>query len=101
VYWEVLQELLGHGQSILSTGKFSRNPRVTDNQSRLLGGSPATPGPRMVNFVYWEVLPELLGHGQSITSTGRFSRNSWTTDGQFCLLNMYMEYSIYNRKNIN
>ncbi|WVZ13713.1 hypothetical protein V8G54_011279 [Vigna mungo] len=86
VYWEVLQELLGHGRSILSTGKFSRNSWVTDNQSRLLGGSPGTPGPRTINFVYWKVLQELLGHGQPITSTGRFSRNSWVTDGQFGLL---------------
>ncbi|WVZ16555.1 hypothetical protein V8G54_009537, partial [Vigna mungo] len=103
---EVLQELLGHGRSILSTGKLSRNTWVTDNQSRLLGGSLGTPGPRTVNFVYWEVLQELLGtpgsrttilvywevlqellgHGQSITSTGRFSRNSLATDGQFRLL---------------
>ncbi|WVZ00451.1 hypothetical protein V8G54_026520 [Vigna mungo] len=86
VYWEVLQELLGHGWSILSTGKFSRNSWVTDNQSCLLGGSPGTPVSRTDNFVYWEVLQELLGHGQSITSTGRFSRNSWATDNQSRLL---------------
>ncbi|WVZ25708.1 hypothetical protein V8G54_004252 [Vigna mungo] len=103
-------ELLGHGRTILSTRKFSRNSWVTDNQSRLLGGSPGTPGPRTNNFVYWEVLQELLGgspgtpgprtnnfvywevlqellgHRQSITSTRRFSRNSWATNGQFCLL---------------
>ncbi|WVY93842.1 hypothetical protein V8G54_032930 [Vigna mungo] len=82
----VLQELLGHGQSIKSTGKFSRNSWVTDNQSRLLGSSPGTPGSRTINHVYWEVLQELLGHGWSILSTGKFSRNSWVTDNQSRLL---------------
>ncbi|WVY97296.1 hypothetical protein V8G54_029447 [Vigna mungo] len=73
----------------MSTGKFSRNSWVTDNQSRLLGSSLGTPGPRTINFVYWEVLQELLGHGQSITSTGKFSRNSWVTDNQSRLLGGY------------
>ncbi|WVZ09459.1 hypothetical protein V8G54_013989 [Vigna mungo] len=94
VYWEVLQELMGHGRSILSTGKFSRNSWVMDNQSRLLGdgqfcllgSSPGTPGSRTTNHVYWEVLQELLGHGRSITFTGMFSKNSWAIDGQFRLL---------------
>ncbi|WVZ00434.1 hypothetical protein V8G54_026503 [Vigna mungo] len=76
VYWEVLQELMGHGRSLLSTRKFSRNSWVTDNQSRLLGGSLGTPGPRT----------ELLGHGRPILSTGRFSKNSWATDNRSCLL---------------
>ncbi|WVZ16268.1 hypothetical protein V8G54_009250 [Vigna mungo] len=80
-------ELLGHGQPITSTRRFSRNSWVTDGQSRLLGGSPGTPRPqrnswatgdqsrllggslgtprpRTVNFVNWEVLQELLD-GQS------------------------------------
>ncbi|WVZ11457.1 hypothetical protein V8G54_015987 [Vigna mungo] len=65
-----MKELLGHGRPTLSTGKFSRNSWVTGNQSRLLGGSPGTPGPRTVNHVYWEVLQELLGNGWSIMSTG-------------------------------
>ncbi|WVZ07746.1 hypothetical protein V8G54_021092 [Vigna mungo] len=86
VYWKVLQELLGHGRSILSTRKFSRNSRVTDNKSRLLGGSPGTPGPQTFTFVYWEVLQELLGHGRSLLSTRKFSRNSWVTDNQSRLL---------------
>ncbi|WVZ17569.1 hypothetical protein V8G54_010551, partial [Vigna mungo] len=74
VYWEVLQELLGHGRSILSTRKFSRNSWVMDNQSRLLESSPGTPGSRTTNHVYWEVLQELPGHGRSISSTGKLLR---------------------------
>ncbi|WVZ15782.1 hypothetical protein V8G54_013348 [Vigna mungo] len=86
VYWEVLQELLGHEQPISSTGMFSRNSWATDDHSRLLRGSLGTPGPQTVKFVYWEVLQELLGHGRSFSSTGMFSRKSWATDDQFRLL---------------
>ncbi|WVY99244.1 hypothetical protein V8G54_031395 [Vigna mungo] len=80
VYWEVLQELLGHGRSISSTGMLSRNSWVTEDHSRLLGGSSGTPGPQMVNFVYWEVLQEPLGHGQSFTPTGRAETLQYTPD---------------------
>ncbi|KOM30745.1 hypothetical protein LR48_Vigan01g030000 [Vigna angularis] len=86
VYWEVLQELLGHGRSLSSTGKFSRNSWATDGQSRLLRSSSGTPRPRTVTLVYWEVLQELLGHVRSLSSTEMFSRNSWATDGQSRLL---------------
>ncbi|WVZ15999.1 hypothetical protein V8G54_013565 [Vigna mungo] len=82
VYWKFSRnswELLGHGRSILSTGKFSRNSWVTDDHSRLLGCSPGTPGSRTT-------IHELLGHGRPISSTGKFSRNSWATDDQSFLL---------------
>ncbi|WVY89493.1 hypothetical protein V8G54_035007 [Vigna mungo] len=91
VYWDVLQELLGHGWSFSSTGRFSRNSWAKDGHSRLLGCPPGTPGPRTVIHVYWDVLQELLGHGRPFTSTGMFSRNSWATNGHSRLLDVLQE----------
>ncbi|WVZ14604.1 hypothetical protein V8G54_012170 [Vigna mungo] len=66
---------------IASIGKFSKNSWATNDDFRLLGCSPGTPGPRTVILVYRDVLQELLGHGRSFSTTGIFSRNSWATDG--------------------
>ncbi|WVY97245.1 hypothetical protein V8G54_029396 [Vigna mungo] len=66
---DVLQELLGHRQSILSTGC-----------------SPEIPGPRATIHVYWEILLELLGQGRSFSCIGMFSRNSWAMDDHSRLL---------------
>ncbi|WVZ15671.1 hypothetical protein V8G54_013237 [Vigna mungo] len=79
VYWEALKELLGHRRPISSTGKFSRNSWVTDDQFRLLGSSLGTLGPRTTNFVIGSSSGtlgpqttnlELLGHERPFKSWG-------------------------------
>ncbi|WVZ21361.1 hypothetical protein V8G54_008683 [Vigna mungo] len=91
IYWEVLQELLGHGRSFShscsSTRKFSRNSWVMNGHFSLLGSSQGTPGPRTLILVYWEVLQEFVGHGRSFSSTRKkFFRNSWLKDDHSRLL---------------